>query len=677
MELRNYQDKFQELIQLEQEEEMSQYEREIKMLSGQERQNKGRCLLNMTISTSDDALRGERRVTFAKSNGDPLPELEISVGDIVQVSRDKPLDDNNPTGTVWKKTGREITLSFSGSLPPWVQGDNLRLDLYVDNVTYQRMLDALFLLPGFEQDQIPLREILLEKRNPGNPEGGETSRWFNEDLNTLQKDAVLEAVDSNRLYMIHGPPGTGKTVTLTEVIAQGVYDDRKILASAPSNVAVDNLLDNLIKQGLDVVRIGHPARTHPDLRDHTLDARLKERQAFRKSESKRREALQLIEERNTLTAPSGKWRRGLDDEEIHHLASENKGSRGLSPERIEEMSKYLNLNHQIDELFSESDRLEDRAIGRLLNEVDVICCTNTTAGSDLLAGYKFDWVCIDEATQATEPSCLIPITKGHKLIMAGDHRQLPPTVLNETAKADGLSTSLFERMMDLHRNDVSTTLSVQYRMHRDIMSFSNQMFYENQMSASSNVRDHTLKDFPCYHPESVSNQFQDVLRERPIINWVDTAEIDAPERRHEESHSLFNPVEVKVVRDLLDGLLETGLSPSRLATISPYKAQVELLRNKLQNNNSLDIDTIDGFQGREKDVVVISFVRNNESGAVGFLQDERRLNVSLTRAKRKLLLVGDRPTLTKHPIYRSLLDHVRSAGKICQLSSIRERNRDT
>lgn len=668
MNLHDYQDKFQELVELEQEEEMSRHEEEMKKLSGREREEQGRCLLNMVPAGRDTGLRGEERVTFRKNDGSGFPDLEISVGDLVQVARDKPLHDDNPTGTVWEKSSRSLTVSFQQSLPDWVSGPGLRIDKYVNNVTFQRMLDAIFLLPGLSHSKEHLREVLLGRREPDDPdeELDEPVQWVNQDLNDSQKHCVRQALDTSDLFLIHGPPGTGKTVTLTEVIAQGKQRDKKILATATSNVAVDNLLESLVGNGLDPVRIGHPARAHPTLREHTLDYRLQNRSKYTRSQEKRQKAFELIEKRKELTAPRGKWRRGLSNDEIHHLAGQNRGSRGLSPDRIQEMSEYLELSDRIDELFDACDRLEDQAIEEELREANVICATNTTAGSDLLAGYDFDWICIDEATQSTEPSCLIPITKGSKLIMAGDHRQLPPTILSEEARRRGLGETLFERFMEDWGDRVSSQLTVQYRMHETIMNFSNEQFYDNSISAHHSVRQHTLDDLPSYHPESVETSFRDPLRSRPVLQWLDTNEYDAVERRREKSHSLYNPVEAAVVESLAEGLLAAGLSPTDLAVISPYKAQVEQLRQRLDVDR-LEIDTVDGFQGREKEVVVISFVRSNETGHIGFLSDERRLNVSLTRARRKLLLIGDSTTLNHVSLYDDLYDYVGENGVIKEL----------
>jgi len=651
MNIDDYQNYFEELIQLEQDEEMKRHREEMQRLSAREREAKGRCTTDMTVRGERSGLRGERRVRFARADGEPLPDLEIAVGDVVQIARDQPLRSDNPTGTVWEKTGRTLTLSVSRPLPGWVESGPVRIDLMVDNVTYLRMLDALFVLPALGREKQPLRELILDRRTPDPPSP-----------NDSQREAVRCALGADRLFLVHGPPGTGKTVTLTEIIAQEVRRGHEVLAAAASNVAVDNLLDNLVKAGVDALRVGHPARTTPTLREHTLDYRIEERPDYRKSQACRKEALELIELRREFTAPSGRWRRGLEDEEILMRAEQHTGARGVSAERMQEMARYLELSDRIDELFEACDRLEDRAVESLLDDAEVVCTTNSTAGSDLLGGRDFDVIAIDEATQATEPSCLIPTTKGTRLVMAGDHRQLPPTILNRKAARKGLERTLFERLIGTWEETISRRLDVQYRMHRDIMAFPSERFYEGTLRAAPAVERHTLEDLAEFRPGSLESAYRGRLKGHPPVVWLDTTGLSDGERRREGSTSLSNPREVQVVGEVVEDYLRAGLSPQRIAVIAPYKDQVERLRERLPVE-SLEIDTVDGFQGREKDLVVVSLVRSNPEGEIGFLREERRLNVSLTRARRKLILVGDARTVCEQPLYESLRDYVDEHGQ--------------
>lgn len=665
MELESYQDHFKRLINLEKEAEMRRHEREMKSLSGSEREDKGCCLTEMTSVSSSSGIGDEKHVKFRKASDEPLPDHEMTVGDLVQVSRNEPLSDNNPTATVWETTNRAITLSMSGDLPHWAMGDDLRIDLYVDNVTYERMLDALFVMKGLPSDREDLRDVIHDKRSPRSD--GETPDvdFINEDLNYSQKEAVRYALRAEELYLVHGPPGTGKTVTLTEVIGQAVKRDQTVLATAASNIAVDNLVSNLIRHSIDVVRVGHPARTVPALREHTLDSRIEEKSSYRKAVRKREKAKKLIGEQRELTTPSGEWRRGMSDEHIKELAEQGRGNRGVSPEKIQEMARFLNNSDRIDQLFDDCDRLQEKAVQEVLDEADVVCTTNSTSGSDILSGTEFDLLCIDEATQSTEPSCLIPITKAEKLVMAGDHRQLPPTILNEEAKQTGLQETLFERLIEEWGDAISNQLTIQYRMHEDIMGFSNDHFYDGSLTAHESVRTHTLDDLPNYHPEGLNSPHRDRLRPRPPVVWLDTSELDASDQQRSGSTSVYNPVEADLTAELTQEMLDAGLAPDQLGVITPYSDQVEAIKNRIDGDHEgLEIKTVDGFQGREKEAVIMDLVRSNEQGEVGFLYDQRRLNVSLTRARRKLIIVGDRETLTHQTLYRNLANYVDDVGHL-------------
>jgi predicted DNA helicase len=667
MELESYQDHFERLINLEKEEEMRRHEQEMIQLSAREREDKGRCLTNMTSVSSSQGMGGERHVKFTKASKDPLPDHELTIGDLVQISHNEPLSEDNPTATVWKKTGRSITLSLSQDLPGWARGDDLRIDLYVDNVTYNRMLDSLFVLRGLPRERERLRDVLLENESPRIGEVPSDVSFINERLNYSQREAVGGSLAAEDVFLVHGPPGTGKTVTLTEVIGQAVRRDQSVLATAASNTAVDNLLSILIDQDVDAVRVGHPARTIPGLREHTLDYRLEDEPAYQKSVEKRQQAMELVERRRDKTAPSGRWRRGMSNDWIRELAEEGRGNRGVSPEKIQEMAEYLEMSDRIDELFEACDRLEEKAIDRVLEEADVVCTTNSTAGSDVLSGAEFDLLCLDEATQATEPSCLIPITKAEKLVMAGDHRQLPPTILNEEARQSGLDETLFERLVEAWGDAIKEQLTVQYRMHEDIMDFSNDYFYSGTLSADESVRTHTLEGLPRYHPEGLDSPFRDSLRPRPPVVWLDTTALEAPERQRSGSTSVHNPTEARICTALTRSLLDAGLEPTQLAVIAPYADQVEAIRDRL-DTDGLEIDTVDGFQGREKEVVLMDLVRSNDEGEVGFLYDQRRLNVSLTRARRKLIIVGDGDTLSRHRLYRDLSEYVDDRGRLVKLT---------
>ncbi|NVM24184.1 MAG: IGHMBP2 family helicase, partial [Desulfobacterales bacterium] len=372
--------------------------------------------------------------------------------------------------------------------------------------------------------------------------------FFNPELNKSQREAVLRSLAARDFFLIHGPPGTGKTITCVEVIAQLVRRGCKILAAADSNVAVDNLVERLDRIGVNVVRIGHPARVIPSLRRRSLDYLVQEESEYTKAQELRERAYEIKERMKGFIVPEMRWRRGLSDEAIMNLASEGKTTRGISRKKMEGMRKWLVLKQRIDKLFGDARELEERAIRRIISEAEVVCATNSTAGSEILKSEKFDFAVIDEATQSTEPSSLIAVLKAKRFIMAGDHRQLPPTILNEEAARESLSRSLFERLLELHGDRIRVMLEVQYRMNEEIAEFPNKEFYEGKLRADEQVKRQNLMD---KLPKS-KYENEDV---KPFL-FIDTSGSDEfRERVRKGSTSRENQGEAKLVKDIAERLL--------------------------------------------------------------------------------------------------------------------------
>ncbi|MFW5904453.1 MAG: IGHMBP2 family helicase, partial [Candidatus Saliniplasma sp.] len=533
----------------------------------------------------------------------------------------------------------------------------VRIDLYVNDITYQRMLNAIESVSDLKGRKSNLIDKLLSYKELEQHDI-EKIYYINQELNVSQKRAVKDSLKSEDIHLIHGPPGTGKTITCVEVIEQAVESSKSIIACADSNTAVDNLVEHLVNAGRDVVRVGHPARVTPILREHILDYLLEDNESFQKADELRQKALELKDRQEEYTYPSGRWRRGLSNEAIRSLAKKGKGSRGISPNKIKEMAKSIELQEKIDELFEEVDRMEDKAVDDILQRADVVCTTNSSAGSELLEGIEFDICVIDEATQATEPSCLIPIVKSKKVVMAGDHKQLPPTIKNKQAKEEGLADTMFERIIAMYGSRVKTLLEVQYRMNEKIMHFSDDTFYEGRIKAHGSVKKHTL--------EGVLNKisdgkFSDVIDPKEPIVFVDTIG-NMLEKSREGSTSKENPGESVLVSHIVDELIDEGISKMDIGVITPYDDQKDNIESRIDYQN-IEVDTVDGFQGREKEVIILSLTRSNRSNDIGFLKDLRRLNVSITRAKRKLIIIGDSTTLAKHPVYDSLFKYIQDEGK--------------
>jgi len=660
--LREYIEKYRRLVELERTEEMERHELEIKRLSPREREKKGRAILGLRGRGQGKAFGNKPIVKFIRQKqGEKLPDTEISIGDLVMISKKWPLADDNPTGTVAEKTNYSITVVFDENPPSFIFDKNLRMDLYVNDITFQRMLDSLDSLKGAEERLEEIRDKLLGDKELEwkNKDEGECN-WINNDLNQSQKNAVKNSLRAKDFYLIQGPPGTGKTMTAIEIINQAVKNNKTILATADSNTAVDNLVERLANSGLNVLRAGHPVRVTPLLREHTLDYKVIEHEDYQKAQQIREEAFELKDEQDNYIHPGGSMRRGMSDSQIKENAENNRGSRGVSSSQMKKMAKWLELQEKIDDYFSEIDRLENKAINELIDGADVVCATNSTSGSELMAEKNFDLVVIDEATQSTEPAALIPLVKSNKAVLIGDHKQLPPTVLNQKAADAGLSKSLFERILEVQGKEFWSLLEIQYRMHDKIMNFSNYQFYDGKLKSAANVADHTLKDLGVSVKEKKCFTDKALIPEE-VVAFLDTTNMEAQERSLSGSNSYDNPVESELVLDIADEAQRLGLKAEDIAIITPYKDQVDLLNHRCKNKN-IEINTVDGFQGREKEVVILSFVRSNNKENVGFLRDLRRLNVSLTRAKRKLIVVGDSSTISTNKTYAELVDYIKNNG---------------
>jgi len=665
-EIINYYNKFYNLIELERQEEIDRHKLEIKYLSARERQAKGRTLLDLHGKDNGATFGHRPLVKFtSKYKGEKLAETQITPGDLVMISLNKPLHPDNPTGTVVEKTSYSITVAFESHPPEFIYNKGVRLDLFVNDTTFQRMFDALDKIKNPEDElQQRKRDILLERTEPASAEPKDLELDY---LNQSQKNAVENALAAEDMYLIQGPPGTGKTLTAVELIAEAVEKGDKVLATADSNTAVDNLLELLAEKDLNVIRVGHPIRVNKKLREHTLDEVVLEHQDYLEAEKLRDEVSDLINRQESYIYPGGKYRRGLSDQEIKNYAEKDLEHhvRGISPEVIDEMASWLELQEKIDKYFKEIERLENKAVEELLDQADVICTTNITAGSELLENRRFDLSLIDEATQASQPAALIPYLKAKKTILIGDHKQLPPTVVNQEAAEDGLRTSLFEKLIEVYQAELSSLLEIQYRMNREIMGFSSIYFYDNSLKAAESVVEQKLSDLglkisndSCFTEKSLKSEY-------PLV-FLDTKEMKAEERSFEGSNSYDNPVESEIVLDILDRALKSSLTEDDIAVITAYKDQVDLINqhNKFKN---VEIDTVDAFQGREKEMIVFSAVRSNQDKNIGFLRDLRRLNVALTRAKRKLIFIGDSSTICQHDVYDNLLKYIKKSGLYYEL----------
>ena len=581
----------------------------------------GDTLMHMVISDHRTGLGGRTIATFVKRQSQALlPWNRFRVGAPVVASDENTLMDV-ANGVVCARSSSSVEVVFDD----WPEGKFFRLELSADEVTRKRQQTAMLQALQGRGRIAQFRELLIHDKEPQffpikNLQTIEAS-LAKSPLNASQREAIVHALGANDLAIIHGPPGTGKTTTVAELIRQAVAKGQRVLACAPSNTGVDNLLEKLVELGINAIRIGHPARVLESLQEHTLDYLVEADPAMKVIREMRREA-------EMLTSKAGRWTR----------AKPMPGAR----EDFKQEARRLRNDAKI---------FEEQIIDTKLDRASVICAT-TNYDPEILGDRTFDLGVIDEACQSTEPGYWPVVLRVDQLVLAGDHCQLPPTVLSTQATLEGLSKSMMERLVERWENRVTRQLTIQYRMHQKIMEFPSEHFYQGTLVADASVAEHTLADLPGIQTESLDAQ--------PVL-FVDTSGADWTEELDPNGESKLNPREAIWILKQVDALLAAGLLPDQIAVIAPYSAQVRFLRDRC-TSNGVEIDTVDGFQGREKEAVLISLVRSNSQGEVGFLGDTRRMNVAMTRAKRKLIVIGDGSTLGRNAFFKKWIEHTENRG---------------
>lgn len=626
-------------VRREKKAEVSKMIQEMRELSGFQRELCGRAILHLKPKVIGEELG----MYLVKLGREREIETEIKVGDEVILSRKNPLK-SDIKGIVVEKGKRYIVVSLN-QLPPR-RFDEVRVDLYASDITYRRQIETLLNLTEYAENVF--KYILKDLDLPEPRIKNEGVDFLDKTLNDSQKTAILKALNSDGFFLIHGPFGTGKTKTLVEYIIQEVKSGKKVLVSTDSNLAVDNIVERIRKYNIPHVRIGHPSRVSRNLLESTLLYKLEHHERASELEELRNELQKLIDSRENFQKPIPKYRRGLSDEQILELAKNNKTTRGIPKYIIENMAEWINLNMEISSVKRKIERIENEIVEDILQKSMVVFLTNTS--SYLLEDKIFDVCVVDEATQSTIPSILIPLSKAKKFVLAGDHKQLPPTVL----EAKELSKTLFEILIKKYPQK-SAMLNIQYRMNEKLMEFPNKEFYDGKLiSAVSNI---TLKDldFNSYHP---------ITNPENVLIFIDTSKSkEKSEMIRRDSTSYYNVLEAEIVKKIVKLFLKEGAKKEWIGVITPYAEQVNLIESF---NLDVKVSTVDGFQGQEKEIIIISFVRSNENGDIGFLEDLRRLNVSLTRPKRKLIIIGDKSTISVHPTYKKLIDFIKQRGLVIE-----------
>lgn len=612
-----------DLVQIEREAERSAHVERIQHLSVQQRVEEGYAWYPVVVDKSGFTI-GDRAFVIVARTDEPSPHKFRAGKTVNLTTRQSGIDKPNAAGVIqFVNKGRMKIVLNQSYLPDWLGAGKLGVDLLFDERTYDEMDKALRITLEAKGDRLAeLRDILLGKRTaefePTAPVPDELG------LNDSQREAVGDILGARHLALVHGPPGTGKTTTLVAAVRLLAQREHGILVTAPSNTAADLLTERIAETGLNVVRVGNISRVDETILSHTLEVRLAQHPDAKEIKKVRIEAAET--RRKAI-----RYRRTYDA-----AARRERG----------------HLFKQSGQLSAWARQLEDRLLDLVLADAQVIVSTLVGAASAVLNGMEFRTVLIDEAAQALEPACWIPITKAGRVILAGDPFQLPPTVKATDAQRGGLEVTLLEKL--LARGDRAQLLRTQYRMNREIMGFSNQKFYDGALIAADSVAEHRLL-------------FDD---EAPIV-FVDTAGCGFEEKLHPKSLSRFNPEEWQLLREhlyLLVGSIPHGDPVPDIAIISPYREQAIQMRDAVAEDERLadlpiTVDTIDGFQGQERDVVYISLVRSNAKGEIGFLKDLRRMNVAMTRARKKLVLVGDSATVAQHPFYADLIDYVGAVGR--------------
>ncbi|NRB62942.1 MAG: AAA family ATPase [Saprospiraceae bacterium] len=612
-----------ELLRLEKEADLEHYREKIERLPLEKRKEEGVSWYPLQVIKQGYTI-GERAFITVERTQHLNEKHQFRSGKTVRIFSNQPaVNRGEANGVVYfvDKNRMKVILNTK-DLPEWISLGLIGVDLLFDERSYLVMEKALDVVVKAEKGRLKeLRNILLGKEDALFDPVAHPVQISG--LNASQNKAINAILSARDISIIHGPPGTGKTTTLVHAVRELCKTEHTVLVTAPSNTAVDLLTERLSEAGLNVVRIGNISRVDESILAHTLDVRMAQH-------------------------PDSKNIRKVKIEAAEARKQGRKYRRRFGREEYQERRQWF---QEAKALMAWANQLEDRMIDHILNGAQVITCTLIGSADKVLEGRTFRSVVIDEAAQALEPATWVPLLKASRVVLTGDPFQLPPTVKSNRAAREGLAITLIEK--GLNRLPGVQLLRTQYRMNTEIMQFSNKWFYEGQLEAADEVKDGRLK----------------IVDNMPVV-FIDTAGCGFDEKVHPAYKSRFNPEEAQILCEHLYMLIDhhLGLPLPSIAIISPYREQVIHLEDKKAEDPrlqdiSVTINTIDGFQGQERDVVYISLVRSNGKGDIGFLKDYRRMNVAMTRAKKQLVIVGDSATIGNDPFYKAFLEYSEKWGK--------------
>lgn len=624
--------KLKELLLIERDEDFQQYKEQFLKASIEQRRKNGVTWYPIKINSEELGYADLLQLEIERTTHLDSPHQFNSGKNVTLFSNQGNNEVFELNATIKNASRNKLKIIVhSDELPDWCYEGKLGVNIQFDDNSYNEMQKALDEVIHAKNNRVAeLREIL---------EGNEPLHFDKQDesliipsLNLSQNRAVRKSLAAEDVAIIHGPPGTGKTTTLVNAIRVCLQSEKQVLVCAPTNTAVDLLTEKMLEQGLTVLRLGHPARISEDLINSSVDGQVQNHSNYHEIKNLRKTAEEYFR-------MAGKYKRVFGKEDAKQRAA------------------YYN---EAKTCLKDARMLEDYIVSDLFNSVQVICCTPVTSTHKALVKKRFHTLFFDEASQALEPMVWIPLLKCDRVILSGDHFQLPPVVKSLKADKEGLGITMLDRCIKFE--EAVSLLTRQYRMSSPIMAFSNKYFYNDELEADTSVADRAL-----------TREEDDAFYNKPI-EFIDTAGCSFDEEQNPETLSSFNVQEgnllLKHLQELINWHHALDYTTSvDVGIISPYKEQVGWLKDNIghyeirqEKISELRIRTIDGFQGEECDIIYISLVRSNAEQQIGFLSDLRRMNVAITRARKKLVVIGDSATIGSNPFYKSFIEYCEVNG---------------
>lgn len=604
------------LLEMEYAVEKEAFRRQTELIGVERKVKSGDAWYPITIGRSYYNSLNQLQLEVFRHAGDDS-DHNFEYGKPLSFFRGDPLKYYGFSATVAFVDGNRMVVTIPDNAPVTelqTMTESIGCQLSFDETSYRAMFDAIDRVMRARDNRLAELRELWWSATPLKCSAATLPPATLSALNASQQHAVESVVSARDVAIVHGPPGTGKTTTLVEAIYETLRREPQVLVCAQSNMAVDWISEKLVDRGLNVLRLGNPSRVDDKMLSFTYERRFESHPDYPLLWSLRKA--------------------------MRELRSQRKNFRGT-------------YHQKMDRLRGRATELEVRINGDIFRQAHVVASTLVGADSRLLMGMTFNTLFVDEAAQALEAATWIAIRRARRVVLAGDHCQLPPTVKSIAALKGGLSTTLMERLVKRHPECV-TLLRTQYRMNEKIMNFSNQWFYHGMVNSSPTISHRGILDYDS------------------PMEWIDTSALaDATAEQRNKSLSLTNTAEAQLTATVLESYI-SKIGRQRMedehidiGIISPYRAQVQLLRQTIKKQQGfkpyrrfISVNTVDGFQGQERDVIIISLVRSNDSGQIGFLRDLRRMNVAMTRARMKLIIIGDAATLSRHPFYKQLYDYI-------------------